>query len=431
MIAARAEAGAARSRRRRRLLLLSLLAAGLIGGGWSWWTGRRYRGAMAAIDAEIVSARFAAASRDLVKLMAWAPDRDGRLAYLLGSCELARGRNKEANEAWARVIPGSAYSDRAILARMRLLADSGQFADAEQFIRDAAEDPRNERTALLIALVPIYEHQGRIDEARELIEARWEREYEMGQGASDSAIKLVRQHIDLNFRPTPVEAIRAVLDQAARQEPGDDRVWLGRANLAIRTGADDEARRWLDDCQRRRPEDVPVWRARLNWGLATGRVDVVRQAMTHLPAAESTPAHVPRLNAWLAAHRGDVAAGRRELESLSAIDPADRTALDRLAQLADKDSRPAESAALRSKKTAIDRLRARYEQLHERKQPARDAVELAHLAEQLGRQFEARAFLAVAIGEDPGREDLRQDFERLSRRPTTAAPRSQASRPRT
>ena len=91
----------------------------------------------------------------------------------------------------------------------------------------------------------------------------------LGEGALEPAIKLVRQHIELTEKPIPVGNIRAFLDQAARLAPDDDRVWLGRANLAIRTGAFDEAQRWLDACLRLRPEDFPVWRARLSWGIAT------------------------------------------------------------------------------------------------------------------------------------------------------------------
>ncbi len=78
-----------------------------------------------------------------------------------------------------------------------------------------------------------------------------------------------------------------------------------------------------------------------SWGIATNRIDVVKQAMTQLPAAESTPAQLHRLNAWLAAKQGDVAAERRELELLVEADPADLTALDRLAELAEKDGQPA------------------------------------------------------------------------------------------
>jgi thioredoxin-like negative regulator of GroEL len=409
------------NRRRWRLLLFFFFAAGLIWGGRAWWTGRRYRSAMAEIEADIVAARFGTASRKLAKLLAWMPDAGGKLAYLLGSCELGRGRNQAADEAWTRVVPGSAYSDRAILARMSLCQDSGRLADAEQLIRDVAEDPRNEPTALLISLLPIYNQEGRIDEAQRLIETRWEHDNETGEGASDEAIKLVRLHIEQTLKPTPVETIRAFLTQAARLAPEDDRVWLGRANLAIRTGAYDEAERWLDACQRRRPDDEPVWRARLSWGIATNRLDVVQQALTHLPAVTSIPSQVHRLKAWLAVNRGDFATERRELERLSTIDPADRTTLDRLAQLAEKDGQPARAATLLLKKAEIDRLRARYEKLHERKQPIRDAVELAHLAEQLGRVFEARVFLTLEISADPDREDLRHNLRRLGPAPVMVA----------
>ena len=268
------------------------------------------------------------------------------------------GANQAADEAWARVVPGSAFSHEAILARMRLFHDRGQLADAEQLINDAAEDPRNDRSDLRALLVPIYQPLGRLDEAERLIEDRWEHLNETGEGASEPAINLVRMHIELDFKPTPVETVRAYLDQAARLAPDDDRVWLGRANLAIRTGAYDEAKRWLDACLKRRPEDVPVWCAWLNWGLATNRIDVVQRALTHLPAAESTPAQIHRLNAWLSAHRGDVESERRELERLVAADPADPTALDRLAQLAQKDGQPARAAELSRKKAEIDRLRS-------------------------------------------------------------------------
>ena len=96
-------------------------------------------------------------------------------------------------------------------------------------------------------------------------------------------------HIELTLKATPVETVRACLDQAARLAPDDDRVWLGRANLAIRTGAYDEAERWLDACQQRRPDDVPVWRARLSWGIATNRIDVV-QAGPDAPAGRGVDA---------------------------------------------------------------------------------------------------------------------------------------------
>jgi len=400
--------------RRPLLLLAFFLTAGLIGGGWAWWTDRRYKIAMEEIESQIVAGHYGSACRNLDKLLSWNADPNGGIVYLLGSCELARGRSQAADEAWARVVPGSAFSERAIRGRIRLFHDSRQLAAAERLINAAAEDRRNDRTALMVLLVPTYQEQGRLDEAERLIEARWEHLNALGEGALDPAIKLVRLHIELTDKPTPVENLRPFLEQAARLDADDDRVWLGRANLAIRTGAYDEAQQWLDTCLGRRPEDIPVWRARLNWGVATNRVDAVKQAMTHLPATESTPAQVHRLKAWFAANRGDDATERRELERLFEVDPADSKALERLGTLAAKDGQLAQAAALLGKKAEMNRLRARFEKLHNRKQPIRDAVEMAHLAEQLGRRFEARVFITLAISEDPDRKDLRNDLERLS-----------------
>ena len=193
---------------------------------------------------------------------------------------------------------------RPFRGRMRLLVDSGQLADAERLVKAAAEDSRNDRTALLVMLVPILTEQGRTDEAVGRIEERWEHLNEKGEGAMEPAIQLLWQHIELTSTATPVETLRASIDQAGRLAPDDDRVWLGRANLAIRTGAHDEAGRWLDACRRRRPEDVPVWRARLELGIATHRIEDVGQAVTHLPDAYWTPARRHQLAAWLASASG-------------------------------------------------------------------------------------------------------------------------------
>ena len=137
-----------------------------------------------------------------------------------------------------------------------------------------------------------------------LIEANWEGLDREGRGDSESAIELVRLHVAASLGSSSAEAVREFLDRAQRLCPNDDRVWLGRANLAIRQGELDEAARWLDACLRRSPEDVPVWRARLDWAVATGRVAEAREALEHMPAAESPPAQVHRLAAWFAARRG-------------------------------------------------------------------------------------------------------------------------------
>jgi Flp pilus assembly protein TadD len=417
-------APAAKRRRLGRLLLAVPLAAVVLAAAWAWWSDSQYKAAMAEIESEIVAGRYAIACKNLDKLLAWKTDSNGGITYLLGSCELARGRSQAASEAWGRVAPGSAFSERAIRGRLRLLYESGQFAAAERLILDAARDPRNDGTSLLVMLVPLFGDLGRSDEAERLIEDRWEHLNQIGEGALEPAIKLVRQHVELTLKPSTVDAVRTILERAAKLAPDDDRVWLGRANLAIRAGTLDQAEQWLAACEKRRPDDPAVGLARLSWGMAADREDVVQQAIHHRSADLLSKPRRHQVNAWLARRHGDLATERRELELLVKADPAAILALDRLAELAEKDSQPAFAAQYRGKKSEIDGQRERYLKLHDRTQPIRDAVELARLAEQLGRPFEARVFLSIAISEDPHRADLRRDLERLSRlrRPEPADP---------
>jgi tetratricopeptide (TPR) repeat protein len=374
---------------------------------------------MAGIESSIMGGHYALACRDLESLLSWKADPNGGIVYLLGSCELARGRNQAASEAWARVRPGTAFWEKAIRGRVRLLQESGHYAAAEELINDAAQHHRSDPTAVRLMLVTSFSDLGRIDEAERLIEDRWEHENAMGEGALEPAIKLILQHIGLRSTEPPVEKVRAVLDRAAALVPEDDRVWLGRANLAIRTGDLEEAGRLLDSCQQRRPHDVTLWRARLNWGVARKRTDAVQQAMTHLPPEALKPFQLHRVQAWLAAQQGDRATESQELEQLLIADPADLKALDRLAQLAEANGEPDRAARLRPRTEEIKRLQTRYERLYQRKQPIRDAVEMARLAEQLGRIIEARGFLTIALANDPNRDDLRRDLLRLNQSRTT------------
>ena len=76
----------------------------------------------------------------------------------------------------------------------------------------------------------------------------------------------------------------------------DDRVSLGRADLAIREGSFDLAARLLGNCLRRRPDDVPVSRHELNWAMATNQLAMVLQALEHLPADAFAPAQIHKLD---------------------------------------------------------------------------------------------------------------------------------------
>ena len=412
-------------RRRGRwaaVIWLAIVIGGLAWCGRRWWDVRRYRDALARIDEAMQRGRYAAAARDLSALLDRRADSDQAL-YLLGVCEKARGRPREADAAWARIPQDAPSSSRAVAARMDLLIEQGRLADAEKLIEREAEARRSDGSALRMLLIPTLVQEGRDPEAGRLIESRWRVLEAKGEGASEQAVNLARLHMELRWNTPPADAVRAYLDQVGRLAPDDDRIWLGRANLAIRVGSLDEAARWIDACLRRRPEDRSVWRARLDWAMSTNRLAEARTALKHLPAQAATPAEVYRLSAWLAEACGDIESQRRALASLIAEAPEDFQALERFETLAQGEAAKTVADELRRRRAEVGNAHARYRQLYRRNQPARDAEEMACLADRLGHRFEAIVFLTAALADEPDRDDLREalrGLEESARRPDEA-----------
>jgi enediyne biosynthesis protein E4 len=397
------------------LVVVLAVAAGVAYGGWRLERAWRYRTALVEIREQVQAGRHAIAARNLTAVLNADPDSD-EANYLLGLCEKARGRIDAADDAWVRVPPRSRFAPSAIAGRAAMQVDRGQLADAERLLTRALSDPRIDGFELRRFLTPLYWQEGRAAEARRLVEANWDALNKSGRGGSDQAIELVRLHIVMGVGTASAESVRDFLDRAERLAPGDNRIVLARANLAIRQGAFDEAARRIEACLRRHPHDVPAWRARLDWAMATGRVAEAREAVDHLPAAQSSPAEIHRLAAWFAAHRRDIAFERHALEQLVEADPSDGAAFDRLAELAVQEGPPARAAELRRRKTELDQLKAQYKELLLRDQPVRDSAKMAGLAEQLGHWFEAKVFASVALAAEPARDDLRALLARLESR---------------
>jgi thioredoxin-like negative regulator of GroEL len=326
----------------------AIVIGGLAWCGGRWWDVRRYRNAMARIGEAVQKGRYAAAARDLSALLDWRADSDEAL-YLLGVCQKALGRARQADAAWARIPQGAPASSRAVTARMDLLIEQGRLTDAENLIEREAEARGADGSALRMLLIPVLVLEGRDRQAGRLIESRWRILDAKGEGASEQAINLARLHIELRWNTPPADAVRAYLDQVGRLAPDDDRIWLGRANLAIRVGSPDEAPRWIDACLQRRPEDPAVWQARLDWAMRTNRLTEARTALKHLPGWTASPAELYRLRAWLAAACGDIESQRRALASLIVEAPEDVDALKRFETLAQG----------KAAKTADDELRRR------------------------------------------------------------------------
>jgi tetratricopeptide (TPR) repeat protein len=398
--------------------------AALVWAAIAWSSVLSYRKAMGDARLQMSAGRFAIAARNLVKILDCCPHSD-EAAYLLGVCEQQRGEMQKADAAWARVEPGSPSSEMALAARALALFNRGQLRSIEELVDELCRDPRHDRTGVRALLIPSFRQTGRDDDAKRLVEDRWQHLAEIGRGAKDLAVRMLRMHIELSNKPPSIESVRAFNGQAARQAPNDDRVWLSQAELAIRAGNYDEANRWIEACLKVRPNDVPVWQTRLRWAMATNRAGEVSEALKHLPASVTSQAQIHRVAAWLGARKGDFAVERDELERVIAVDPADLSALTRLVELAEGNGQASRAAQLLQNKADVLRLEARYAELHHRKQPVRLAVEMARLAEKLGRTFEARAFSTLAVAENPERADLWRDLERLTRSRSPAAPPAQ------
>jgi thioredoxin-like negative regulator of GroEL len=382
--------------------------------GSTWWEYRRDRRALVAIQTDLENNLYGTAARKLTVLVERRPGWD-EARYLLATTEAARGRTIAAAEVYKSIPSQSAFAPRAMLGMIALELEQGRYANAEEIVLSALKEPGVDGSSLPILLGPIYCQQGRLDETLDQLEARWRGLDGQGQGASEAAINLVRAHVALRLTPVPIDAIRQALDHAGILAPSDDRVWLGKANLAIQTGATEEAASWLDRCQVRRPDDRAVWRARLNWAVAANRIADARIALERMPPGHLPPAEAHRLAAWFARGEGKIDAERRALEQLIAARPSEFAAIDQLIKIETKAGRTDRVTELRRLESETQRQAARYQRLLERHQPRRDAAEMAHLAEKLGQPFEAWAWAKLAAATDPDRADYRETLARLTK----------------
>jgi len=402
--------------RRRRLLVvlgiaLVLAVWGTARGVDSWC----YRANLKQAKARIAAGSPADARRLLADSAARWPG-EGEVAFLLGACEQALGRPEAAEAAWSRVPPDSSYAGNAAMLRVRLLLGRDQLAAAEELIPAALRASGQHAIEARETLVALFRLEGRFAEMRPLVQGSWD--------SYPDRMGLLRQlaHLD-SINPVPIEKIRPALEKAAENVPDDDRIWLGRANLAIRTGQFAAAKRWLDDCLGRRPRDAAVWRGRLEWALATGDVAEARRALKHLPTDRVPPEEVLALRAWFAARAGDSERERQALEELIERAPGQIQAVERLAELELQAGRPERAARLRVRKGKLDRAKVRYEMIVARPSPeaVRNAGLAAPLAEVLGRSFEARALWSLVLERAPNDREARAALARLDQaRPTRA-----------
>jgi predicted Zn-dependent protease len=373
------------------LAILAILA--ILGGfGARRLAAHRARAELAEARKEMEAGLLALARKRLTRLIEARPG-EAEAAYLLGQCEAARGRPGAALDAWARIPTDSPWAAPAALSFAQAAIPLGRLTDAERRLRAALQRPGPEVPALRRSLLVLLGQQGRLDEARRLIESLWDEPAIVPGTDRTDRLAMLHEHAGLDLEPFPLEGNLGLIDAGPEPAAEGDRraLALARAYLATRSGDFDRAEGELRSCLRRRAEDPTVWRAWLDWAVEAGRVEPAREALPHLPARLFDAGRILELRAWFARQRHDEPAERRLLEELLEIEPGRIASLARLAELLHKAGDP-RATTLRRLKDQRDAALDRYLRLYREDHYAEHLPELAELADRLGRTFEARAF---------------------------------------
>jgi len=407
------------NRRQIRLMSLGGLAIAGVVASAAWgltWAVVEWR-LSAELDraaGEMASGRAEAARLRLSRLSGRWPGRD-KVEYRLGLFEATLGHADAALGAWGRVPGDSPLGPRAALARGRLALERGRLALAEESL--ARVDGRVDEIGLdagrLMEQVLLFSGRGR--EIARRLRRRWQTDRD--------PVAILKAHWLLDSQPMPIGPVRDRLDRMGREAPDDDRVWLGRADLDTRTGLFEEAQAWLRSCEARRPEDPDVWRGWLDWALAAGRADEAGRALAHLPARGFTTAEVAMIRARLAALDGNQDAERRALEARAELEPGDTSAWARLADLAARAGHGERLDRFRRRQEGLNRSRDQYRRLmgEVSAENTSRAGELARLAEELGRRFEAQGWWTIRARQTGGDDEARARLGRLAPEPPPAA----------
>jgi tetratricopeptide (TPR) repeat protein len=389
------------------------IGAGLIALGWvvfvqldTW----RARGELRLAQQDLANGRLEAAHRRLTGLATRSGELRGAATYWLGVCEALGGRQDAALDAFARVPEGYAFDALGAYLEAKANMSRGRLHDAERRLEPAWNRRGPARGRVPELLSEIYEIEVRFDDVKSLHRA--------SLAEAEDPTRDLKELSNLDLDRLPYDGLKGALEKAGQLAPADDRVWLGKARLAIQGGRWDEAAAWLGRCREAGP-DPPVWRAWLEWARGSGRPAEAIEAARQLGPDGLEPEERLELRAWLDRQRGDTEAETAALERWLELEPAATAALERLAELAHRAGRPARVAELRRRKAEVERTTAAYRDRLWSEEPLRTAAdrsELARLAEAAGHPREARALYRWATRVDPGESAARDGLARLDRR---------------
>ncbi|WP_422927928.1 FG-GAP-like repeat-containing protein [Singulisphaera sp. PoT] len=360
---------------------LGLAVLTLAGGGYRHYT-------MKALRAELDRARadyekgYPGLARQRLAELARSWPSNGEVLFQLGICEDATGRRENAVAAWSKVPRSSSFFARAVALRAEAYLDAGKYNEAEPILEEAYRETDLDLGEIRRVLLRLYRYEGRTADVRKLVRESWP--------SSPDPIAVLKELWLIDNTPVPAEALATVL---AKADPEDDRVWLGRANLATLTGRFDEAKQQLEACRKSRPDDAAVWRSELDYARAAGDVDAARLALPHLPAEVLSKSEVLAFRAWMAGRLGKPEQERAALLALLEHEPGNASAFDRLATASWDAGKADEAKQFRARKQVVDDAKNQYRALvlNEPK-PAERAEDFAKLAATLGLRFDARAW---------------------------------------
>jgi tetratricopeptide (TPR) repeat protein len=399
---------------RRRWWRLGILA-GLLALGWAGFAQLnhwRVRGELVLARQEIARGRMESARRRLTALAARPGALGGDADYWLGICEALDGRPEAALRAFGRVPREYAFDPVGAYHEAKANLSQGRLHPAERRLEQALDRSGPGLDRIRDLLSHIKQIEVRFDDIKPLLRA--------SLAAADDPMRDLRELSNFDLERLPYDGLRATLEKAGQLAPEDDRVWLGKARLALEDGRWDEAEQWLLRC-RGAGADPTVWSTWLDWARGAGRPDEVLTAVRHLGAEQLDPGESQALRAWLGRWRGDTAAEVKALEEWLRLEPAATPALERLAELAHRAGQADRVAGLRRRKAEVERAMEAYRVRLWRDPPpgtAAERSELARLAEAAGRRHEARALWAWALKADPSDRTAREALARLDRADT-------------
>jgi len=366
--------------------------------GWGWIEDKHFRTELMEADREMATGLHQLAHQRLIAITNHRAGFD-EANYRLGLCEEVLGHFDIAEAVLSRIPTGSPLASRGALARARLMMNTGRLAPAEVLLLTILRERGIESQQAGSALQLLFHIEGRTREIRELIDQDWSK-------SNDPASSLRKLYL-LDHSAFPIDHTRKTLENA---DSTDDRVWLGKANLAAWTGQFELASRLLDQCTERRPNDESVWRARLELARSTDDLATFNVAATHLSLDRFTRAEVLELRSWVAERQGDLEVEQSALAALVAEEPGNIAAWDRLAELAFTAGKRAEAEGCRRQKAVFNDLRLQYKRLLDRDDRADQAKALAELAEKLGRHIEAHGWRLIEKGRASSEPLVRTDI---------------------